>query len=504
MEANLVYGPGDILGQPYRLRPDQKAFLYRAYELHPDGKRRWKRVIRGRPKGDAKTELAAAISLAEFAGPVVFDRWLPSGRPAARRRISPDIPCAAASYDQANLLWSALTSMVREGPLDEFIDVFEAEAQFKDGTVGSLYRVAAVAGTNDGRRPTFAALDETHEWVGNKKRVHLVLTNGLAKRADSWSLEITTAGARGLESVAEDSYDLHQAIQGGHVPEGDTLIDWLEADPELDLDEEDQLRTAIRQANVLPNEDALVARYRDPAVPHHEYRRYHLNQWVDTTGESWLDEYPGAWDALEGVVEFDPDLTGDHRPVMAIDWAQKRDGVAVVIAQLLEDGTIPLYARIWDLDGLRIDVAGALKWIREVAEVLPLRVIGYDPRYFELPAQDLEDDGLPMEEFPQTSPRMVPACTNALELIRDQRPVHNGDPVFARHVKAAVWRESEDGPRLSKTRSRGRIDGCISMVMALQLAVTPGEAKTPPAAAARSTQQGPITDFFRPKGRLAL
>ncbi|WP_421020534.1 terminase large subunit domain-containing protein, partial [Klebsiella pneumoniae] len=78
---------------------------------------------------------------------------------------------------------------------DEFLDVFDTEVQFKDGTVGQLYRVAAVAGTNDGKRPTFVAFDETHEWTGNKKRVHLVLSNGIAKRSDCWGLEITTAGA---------------------------------------------------------------------------------------------------------------------------------------------------------------------------------------------------------------------------------------------------------------------------------------------------------------------
>jgi hypothetical protein len=34
-----------------------------------------------------------------------------------------------------------------------------------------------------------------HEWTGNKERVHLVLSNGRAKRADSWELNISTAGA---------------------------------------------------------------------------------------------------------------------------------------------------------------------------------------------------------------------------------------------------------------------------------------------------------------------
>jgi len=489
--------------------PHQKARIWRAYELRPDGHRRWRRVVWGEPKGGGKTELCAAISLCEFAGPVVFDSWTDTGRPRARRRLSPDIPVAAASYDQANLVWSALKAMVEEGPLDDFIEVFEGEAQFKDGTVGTAQRVAAVAGTNDGRRPTFAALDETHEWVGNKKRVHLILKGGIHKRADAWMLEITTAGAWGLESVAEDAYALKEMIAAGNSPDDETLIDWLEADTALNLDDPGELEEAIRQANpaadVLYPLSNLVARFHDPATPLHEFKRYNLNQWVETTGESWLDDYPGAWDACEGIVEFDPDFRMDpaHGAVMAIDFAQKRDGVAVVTAQKLPDGRIPVYARIWDLDGMRIDVEAALQYIRAVARAVGVRAIGYDPRFFELPAQMLGDEGFLVVEFPQTSERMVPACSNALEQIRSGAVVHTDDPVFARHVRNAVKRDVEGGFRLSKTKSKERIDGCIALVMALQMAITP-EMKPPPPTGATWTDSGPVENFFRPPGRLNL
>ena len=55
-------------------------------------------------------------------------------------------------------------------------------------TTGRMYRVAAIAGTNDGGLPTFFVADELHEWVGRKERVHVVIANGLAKRKDAWSL----------------------------------------------------------------------------------------------------------------------------------------------------------------------------------------------------------------------------------------------------------------------------------------------------------------------------
>lgn len=509
IETNLVHGPGDFLGKPFRLRSDQKARIYRAYELNVDGSRKWRRVVWGLPKGDGKTELCAAISLCEFAGPVAFAGWLPDGRPLAKRRVSPDVPIAAASYDQAGRLYEAAKSQVKEGTLNDLIEVFETEMQFKDGSVGTLYRVAAVAGTNDGRLPSFAAMDETHEWTGRKKRVHLVLQGGVYKRTDAWELEITTAGAVGLDSVAEDSYKLAQSIKSGHSPADDTLIEWLEASTDWDLEDPKQLVAAIREANpaadVLYPLKNLVARYHDPAVPHHEFRRYNLNQWVETTGESWLDEYPKAWALCKGDVEFDTEPADfQHGAVICVDFAQKRDGVGIVTAQMLPDGKIPVYARIWDLDGQRIDVAGAMKYIRDIAEVIPVRAIGYDPKYFELPAQELEDEGFPMLEFPQSGERMVPACLNALEAIREGRVIHNGDEVLASHVRSAVWRESELGPRLSKTRSKNRIDGCIALVMALHFILIPNDPPPPPPASARPNDQTPVNDIFRPTGRLQL
>src|SRR4051812_9118669 len=72
IERYLVHGEGDYLGQPFRLRRWQRALIYRAYELTPEGSRRYSRVLWGFPKGNGKTELAAAVALAELAGPVCF------------------------------------------------------------------------------------------------------------------------------------------------------------------------------------------------------------------------------------------------------------------------------------------------------------------------------------------------------------------------------------------------------------------------------------------------
>ena len=67
----VVYGPGDLRGEPYRLSDEQRALLYSLYEVYPDdaetaGRRRFKRGVLSLAKGLAKTELAALIAACEL------------------------------------------------------------------------------------------------------------------------------------------------------------------------------------------------------------------------------------------------------------------------------------------------------------------------------------------------------------------------------------------------------------------------------------------------------
>ena len=72
VETFLVHGPGDIEGEPIRLDDEFAAFIVRAYELNPDGLRRVRRAVLSRPKGRAKSELAAFLSIVEALGPCRF------------------------------------------------------------------------------------------------------------------------------------------------------------------------------------------------------------------------------------------------------------------------------------------------------------------------------------------------------------------------------------------------------------------------------------------------
>ncbi|MEU1596195.1 terminase large subunit [Streptomyces sp. NPDC005708] len=452
-----MYGEGDYFGQPVRLLRFQKQFLYWLYEYNPrTGERRFREAMLEVPKGNGKTPLSGWVMLFELLGPPLFG---PKG--------SPIIPVGAASFEQADLLFGDMKHCCRESPtLKHHVDVFDTEILTKSGP-GRAYRIAAVAGTNDGPRPSTFAADEIHEWTGPKERVHLVIANGLVKRANSLVLNTTTPGAD-LDSLAGRKHLYGYQVNSGQLKDDRFLfVHYGVQDGQFDLEDPEQLRAAVVAANPAAGafvrvEDTVARKYQ---VPEFEYRRYNLGQWT-RSDESWLP--PGAWEGCKGLVDLDPDMPAHA----AVDMAYKHDSVAVVVAQLGEDGKVRVQAKVWTPGkGSTIDTAAVEAHLRQLHRTLNLQTVAYDPAYFQRSAEVLLDEGLPMAEFPQSAGHMVPACQDTYRAITGRVLVHGDDTVLTDHVLAAATRDTDRGWRLSKGKSKRHIDACIAMVMAVFLAL---------------------------------
>lgn len=464
MEANLVHGEGDLFGQPFRCTNDQRQFLDKLLRYDPkSGRLIVRRALLGRAKGWGKTEFIAAAVLFFLAGPLA---------PTA-----PNIPIAAASFEQADLLFGTAKVMATEGPLKPFLEAYDTEILIRNAP-GRAFRVAAAAGTNDGGRPTVFAADELHEWSGGKARVFLVITNSIAKRRDGLVLMISTAGSQDSE-LLRSQYEYGVAVASGDIDDPAFLMDWAEADQALNPHDGPEVRAVMASqgnphAEQFGTLEFIERRWHE--VPEHEWRRYFANQWWAPPLDSWLP--PGAWAACEeaGTV-LDPDL-----PVwLGVDMALKHDSIAVVAVQPQPSGRFRVASKVWFPSGDMIDVAAVEAHLRDMHRRHEVREIAYDPAYFERSAQALTDDGLPMVEFPQSAQRMVPACQVAYELICGGLVEHDGNAVLADQVLAAVPRETDSGWRISKGRSKRKIDAAVALVMALARATAkPTEAVPAP------------------------
>jgi phage terminase large subunit-like protein len=246
----------------------------------------------------------------------------------------------------------------------------------------------------------------------------------------------TLPGFRYTEYAADEGCDIRDEAQ------------WSKANPALDEGymNPDALRTAVALS------------------PEPHFRIFRLGQWVDHV-EGWLGvDGPQLWGRLAEPFEF-----VDGEPVwLGVDVALKHDSTAIVTVQRRPDGRLHAKARIWlpREDG-RLDVTHAMQHIRDECARFNVRGAWYDPRFFDLPAQMLADEGLPMREFPQSLERLSPAVGATYEAIRRGEVTHDGDAAFTDQVLAGVARYNERGFTLAKSKSKDRIDAGVALCIAV-------------------------------------
>lgn len=496
IETFLVHGEGDFLGLPFKLERWQRRIIYKLYEYSFDAKtgvfeRLVQRVLIILPKGQGKTELAAAIGLAELAGPVMLDK---DGKPC--RRVSPNIPVVAASYEQADKLYGAARLMVENGPLAEYIDVFDTEMQLKDD-VGKMFRVAAVAGTNDGGLPTTGLFDEVHEMTGNKARVHLVITNSLAKRGNTLEVNISTPDDADPTSLLGRLVDHGEKILAGEVVDPTFLYVKYSA-PEtiedktaeggrrpLNLDDPDELRWAIRQCHPgsWTNVERVAGRWEISKIPEHEFRRYHLAQFVRGEG-SFLPA--GSWEARSKARKghASPPPPEGTAITLGFDGSYNRDSTALVGC------TIPTKPRerpylfvvdVWERPDdwrgeewvvPRADVDGA---VHRAFATWDVEQMGCDPsKWHEEIAAWADVYGETVAHIPRGNVYAADCCAKLYSAVVNNLVDQDGHPAFTRHMKNAVRKPfgAKGGYFVTKTTpwSPRKIDLVIGAYIAYDLA----------------------------------
>ncbi len=451
--------------------------MWRWYEVDPrDGSWWYEDALIGAERGAVKTELLAAIAMIDFAGPKAF------------RRPTPIVHAAAAALKQAGELFRQCQIMaggqkgqeVRTAPLGGLFDVFDTEIQYRSGAPGRIERVAAEAGTIEGGKTTLFLADELHEWTGPKARVYTVLSAATTKSLTPGRIvAISTAGVGRYSIPAKDTDPiLWQLYTRGLAQVGDPgsrfLFMWREAAETWNLEDPEELRAALSEmvtADVTWSVDVRARRSisEGGAMPRHELERYYLNRFVEAISGTWLEEKANAWAELEDPDAAPPDGSD---VVVGVDMALHHDSVAVVVAGRLPDGRVGWWSRIWAptpaADGSsRIDHADVFATIAGlIAERWKVQAVTYDPRFFELPANLLADQGFDVLEFPQ-SPERLTACDGLLfELVLEGGLAVLPDPALAEHSRNAAWRENERGRYLSKAKAGGPMDAIRAGAMA--------------------------------------
>lgn len=451
-------------GQRVTLTDRQVAFVVRMHRIHPEtGRYVYRRAVKEGPKGDGKSPLLAWCSFGHLVGPVVFDGWDANGDPVGKPHPTPWVQICALAEDQTdNCFMQLLSSLGGSKAVDDFqLDLGLSRICFQGKRNGKIEPVTSAGGTREGQPITFAGKEETQYWTPGKHGPELARTldRNLIKTG-GLSMAATNAFRRGEESVAEQDAEaaekgarglLYESIRGTYV---------------ADMEDRELVAQSLREAYD-PQADwldfeTLIDGATDPTSPAGERRRFFLNIPDDFAEESWLPE--GCW---EGCRRKGKTLSLEHPFVGAVDMALKHDTAALRLGQYGPDGRIFTAAYLWTPDDGRLDPDVIEAKLIELHATGNLTSCAYDPAYFERSAQHLIERGVPMVEFPQSNPRMVPACGHAYELVVGGQVIHDDDPLSAAQVSAAVPVAAGEGWRVKKSKSRHKIDSGVALIMML-------------------------------------
>jgi len=389
-EANLAFGPGDLLGKPYHVDDEGRALLERAYQVYPPdhtgnchfesgrcrtvqnarcGRRRFDTVVIVTRKGTMKSERLASVAAAELAddAPIRCDGfrragkvWVPVGRPV----VSPFVFLFAFAKEQAeDTSWDALRQMILLGAGHDKFDVWE-ERIVRRGGDGEAKALASAPDSRDGGRTTFQGKEETHRWtLPRHKEAHQTTRGNLSKRpiAEPWEMHATTAYAPGEGSVLEELHDAARKLTGDAAQKSRMFFFYRWADTRIEIRNEDgsfnmpHLKQAIVDAS-----GPVTAAWSDPegiaslqftapgADPDYAERVW-LNRLIPRTqvafdaeawkasGAKWAKDHPG-YRILPGtaiVVSFDgsrgsddPSYPPDHTGLIITEIATGYQDVA--------------------------------------------------------------------------------------------------------------------------------------------------------------------------------
>lgn len=447
IEQNLVFGPGDLRGQPAKLDDEKRGLIYRMYEVFPKrhpkaGRRRFKRVALSLRKGSAKTELAAWIAICELHpdGPVRCDGFDGKGNPVGIGVTDPYIPMVAYTEEQVEeLAYGALRVILEESVLRSDFDIGLERVIRKDGD-GKCEPLASSPSGNDGARTTFQVFDETHRMVRPKLRAaHRTMMANIPKRklSDAWSLETTTAPAPGEGSIAEDTMRYAEQIAEGKIKDPKLFFFHRQARDGHDLTTIRGIRAAVREASgpvaSWSDIDSIVEQWKDPTADLAYLERVWLNRLVQDAEQAFDVT---RWAALAKIKFSVP-----PRAVIALgfDGSRYHDATALIATEVLSGYQFvlglwerPEHVQKWEVPKVEVDQA-----VDDAFKTYDVWRLYADPPYWEETVATWSGKygkERVIEWFTNRPRQMAYAVRGFDNAIKDGSLSHSGDERLRRHI----------------------------------------------------------------------
>lgn len=482
IEKHCRIPEGEFVGRPLKVADFMREDLAAIYN-NEAGTRR---AILSRARKNAKTVEAALILLLHLCGP--------------EATVNSQLYSAAQSREQAAVLFALAAKMVRMSPdLNAVLVIRDASKQLFCPELGNLYRaLSAEASTAYGLSPVLNIHDELGQVKGPRSPLYEALETATGAQKEPLSVIISTQAPTDGDLL---SVLIDDAAQG-HDPR--TVLRLHTAPPDMDAFSEEAIRAANPAFDIFMNKREVLAMAEDARrMPSRqpEYENLVLNRRVEMSSP-FVSR--AVWKGCAG--ETLKTFKG-LRVYAGLDLSEVNDLTSLVLVALSDederwhvrptfwlpgDGLLERSKRdrvpydLWAREGYLVTTPGksieyeyVAEHLRSIFKELDVRKVAFDRWNFRHLKPWLEKAGFDetelesFVEFGQGYQSMSPALRDFESLLLNQKLVHDSHPVLDMCAANAVVQADPAGNRkLSKAKSRGRIDGMVSLTMALSVAMT--------------------------------
>jgi phage terminase large subunit-like protein len=492
---SLKHPKSRLPDQAFQLDPWQEEIVRRIYgPCDQNGNRIVQNVVILVGRGNRKTSLAAALALLHTDGPEA----MPGG----------EVIFAAADQKQARIGFTEVDSIMfaSEMPVWRKGSVRERYDEAKHIKLQShINRIAFPnrswmealsndAGTQHGRTPVFALIDEIHAW--RKRDLWDVIRTGLVKVPNSLSVVITTAG-RGQDNIAFEVVDYARKVARGDIDDPAWLPILFETPADADWRDESLWHLANPGLEHgypnLPGLRQLAREAEHKPADRDAFRNLHLNMWLDYSETPFVEmdlydagAFPVDLVAIEAEqtpcwLGVDLSSNSDLTAVVAA-WGNPEDGYQVWpwffcpednLRRKAERDGVPYPT--WAEEGFIIptpdnvvDFRAVEDHIRELCARFNVQEAAFDPHMARVMMASLAEDGFPAVEMRQGWVTMAPAIKELERAIVGERFRHGAHPVLRWNFSnIAVETDKAGNMTFHKRKSKDRIDGAQATAMAV-------------------------------------
>jgi len=428
--------------RPFILLPAERAFLEHAFLIDDTGRLVFREWLYSCPKKSGKTTFEAIVELTMtllFGGAFPESYILANDLEQAKSRVF-EICCRIINAspllrDEAEITQHKIT-----------FSAFNATIQ----------AISSDAGSAAGSNAVCAGFDELWAYTSERSRRLWDEMTPPPTRKIACRITVTYAGFERESVLLEELYrrGMLLPILGDDLYGGDGMLMFWSHKP------------------IAPWQDAAWLKEMRQGHRASVYQRHVLNEFASSSSQ-FVDL--GKWDACTRS-----ELAPVHAELfteafVGVDASIKHDATAICVTTFDKNTQMvrllkhvvyqPSPEQPLDFE-LTVE-----SYLLDLQRKFMVRKVLYDPYQLAAVMQRLAKQGVPVEEFPQSSPNLTAASQNLFDLIQSQALVLYPDDAMRFAVSRAIAIETPRGWRIGKEKGSFKIDSLVALAMSAYASV---------------------------------